>query len=123
MSAPPTTNNLVMPPMGLGLWKSAPGEVKAAIKTALGVGYRLFDGAAAYGNEKEVGEALNESITAGTVTRDEVFVVSKLFNTMHVWGNETSRPHEAIDRTLADLQLDYIDLVSSSTTPLQQMET
>ncbi len=48
--------SLQMPPFGLGMWKSAPGEVKAAIKSAVDAGYRLFDGAAAYGNEKEVAQ-------------------------------------------------------------------
>lgn len=79
-----------------------------AVRHALSVGYRLLDGAAAYGNEKEVGEALAESIRKGVVRREEVFVVSKLFNTKHVWEGDISRCHEAIDTTLADLQLEQL---------------
>ena len=94
---------LVLPQVGLGLWKSKPGEVGEAVKTALRSGYQLLDGAAAYSNEIEVGEALAECIAQGIVMRDDVIVVSKLFNTHHVWQGDRSRPAAALAKTLADL--------------------
>ena len=67
---------------GLGTFDATePGEVKAAVKAAVNAGYRLIDCAAGYGNQSEVGEAISELIGEGVVTRDELFVVSKLFQT------------------------------------------
>lgn len=103
-------SSLQLPPVGLGLWKSKPGEVGEAIKVALACGYRLLDGAAAYSNEKEVGDALAECLRDGVVARGELFVVSKLFNTHHVWHEDRSRPAAALAKTLADLRLPYLDL-------------
>lgn len=96
-----------MPLIGLGTWKSEPGQVKAAIKYALSVGYRHIDCASVYGNETEIGEALKESVGAGkAVPREELFVTSKLWNTKH--HPEDVEP--AFRKTLADLQLEYLDL-------------
>eukprot|EP00039_Didymoeca_costata_P005347 m.80734 g.80734 ORF g.80734 m.80734 type:complete len:341 (+) comp12777_c0_seq1:67-1089(+) len=100
-----------IPTIGLGLWKStADSGVKQAVKDALDAGYRLLDGAAAYGNEKEVGDALKEVFDEGSIKRDDVFVVSKLFQTHHVWKGDTSRVTAALNKTLSDLQLEYLDL-------------
>jgi len=95
-------NGLSMPFLGLGTWKSAPGEVAKAVEHAIKVGYRHVDGAALYRNEKEVGEG----IRASGVAREEIFVVSKLWNTKH--HPEDVEP--ACRQTLADLGLEYIDL-------------
>ena len=99
-----------MPPIGLGLWKSAPGEVHAAVKEALLFGCKLLDGAAAYGNEVEVGNAIKEAIDEKSVKREDLWIVSKLFNTHHVWEGDTSRPKAALEKTLKDLQVEYLDL-------------
>ena len=69
------------------------GRSRGLIKAALASGYRLLDGAAAYSNEKEVGEALTDCLRDGICSRGEVFVVSKLFNTHHVWHGDRTRPH------------------------------
>ncbi|XP_006052615.1 aldo-keto reductase family 1 member A1 isoform X2 [Bubalus kerabau] len=96
-----------MPLIGLGTWKSDPGQVKAAIKYALSVGYRHIDCAAIYGNETEIGEALKENVGPGKlVPREELFVTSKLWNTKH----HPKDVEPALRKTLADLQLEYLDL-------------
>lgn len=101
----------VMPTIGLGLWKSTSDSgVEGAVQFALNNGYRLLDGAAGYGNEKEVGKALKTVFDQGKVKREEVFVVSKLFQTHHVWGDDRSRPEKQCLQTLSDLGLEYLDL-------------
>ena len=95
-----------LPMIGLGTWKSAPGDVYDAVKYALEAGYRHLDCAAIYGNEAEVGQALSDSIEAGVVDRDDVWVTSKLWNDAH--RPEHVRP--ALESTLDDLQIDALDL-------------
>ena len=101
---------LKLPSVGLGLWKAQPGEVHAAIREAIRCGYRLLDGAAAYANEPEVGKAITEAISEGMVAREDLWVVSKLFNTHHAWRGDTTRPAEGIAKTLGDLGLESVDL-------------
>ncbi len=95
-----------MPLLGLGTWKSAPGEVYDAVKIALRAGYRHIDCAPIYGNEAEVGRALTESFEEGVVSRDALWITSKLWNDAH--APEEVRP--ALKQTLKDLQLDALDL-------------
>jgi alcohol dehydrogenase (NADP+) len=95
-----------LPMLGLGTWKSDPGEVYDAVKVALEAGYRHVDCAPIYGNEAEVGRALAESFDAGVVDREDVWITSKLWNDSH--HPEHVRP--AVEETLADLQLDALDL-------------
>ena len=100
------SNNDKMPAFGLGTWKSAPGEVKTAVSKALEIGYRHLDCAAIYGNENEVGEGIAESIQKGILTREELWVTSKLWNNAH----QESAAQPALEKTLNDLGLDYLDL-------------
>ena len=69
-------NGHKVPALGLGTFQGTSGnsKVKEAVKLALKLGYRHIDGANAYGNEKEIGEAIKES----GIPREEIFVTSKL---------------------------------------------
>lgn len=95
-----------MPAIGLGTWNAGPGEVYAAVKAALAAGYRHLDCAAVYGNEAEIGAALAEAFAAGEVRRGDLWITSKLWNDAHAPADVLP----ALRRTLADLQLEYLDL-------------
>lgn len=99
-------NGDTMPALGLGTWKAGPGEVGAAIQTAVDLGYRHFDCAPIYGNEPEIGESFATKISNGRVKREELWITSKLWNNRHLKTDVIP----ALKQTLADLRLDYLDL-------------
>jgi alcohol dehydrogenase (NADP+) len=92
--------------VGLGTFMMDRPTVPAAIRSALSIGYRRIDCAPVYFNEDIVGDALQEAIADRTVTREDLFVVSKLASPFH------RREHVelAVRKTLSDLRLDYLDL-------------
>jgi diketogulonate reductase-like aldo/keto reductase len=77
------------------------------VDSALESGYRLLDCAAIYKNEREIGVALSEAMTKHRVPRSELFVISKVYNDHH----GATKPWQSLERTLADLQLDYLDML------------
>ncbi len=93
-------NGVLMPALGLGTWKMNDDEACAAVRIALEIGYRHFDTASLYGNERGVGKAVRES----GVLREDVFVTTKLLP--HDFGN----PKEALEESLSKLGLEYVDL-------------
>jgi alcohol dehydrogenase (NADP+) len=95
-----------MPILGLGTWQSEPGAVQAAVREAIRLGYRHIDCAAAYGNEVEIGKAIRDAIGAGEVTRQELWITSKLWCNAHGRDNVAG----ALRKSLQDLGLDYLDL-------------
>ncbi|MFD0252394.1 aldo/keto reductase [Streptomyces sp. NPDC127113] len=96
-------NGVQMPALGLGVFQTPPEETKAAVRDALDLGYRHIDTAAAYGNEREVGQALRES----GVPRDDVFVETKIW--ISDYGYEQTL--HGFDKSAAKLGLDRIDLL------------
>ncbi|KAM0551196.1 hypothetical protein ACHAPJ_008538 [Fusarium lateritium] len=101
---PPLSNGTSheIPLFGLGTWLAEKGQVAHAVEYALKAGYRHVDAAAIYRNEEEVGEG----IKASGVSRDKIWVTSKLWNTDH-------RPElvrKAIEKSIANLGVEYLDL-------------
>mgnify|MGYP000103134179 CR=1 FL=1 len=92
--------------IGLGTWKSEPGEVYNAVREAIKAGYRHIDCAWIYDNEAEIGQAFQDAFEAGDVTREELFVTSKLWNSFHAADDV----EPAIQESLKALKLDYLDL-------------
>ncbi|XP_053572217.1 aldo-keto reductase family 1 member C15-like [Bombina bombina] len=98
-----------MPVVGFGTYapeKFDKSLAEEATKVAIEVGYRHIDCAFIYGNEQEVGRAVKEKIADGTVKRDDLFYTGKLWSTFQL----PSMVRPALERSLKDLQLDYMDL-------------
>ena len=96
-------NGVKIPIIGFGTWQTPDGDVaEHAVESALNAGYRHIDTAAAYGNEESVGEALKRS----GVNRHDLFITTKLWNAGHGYRSAKA----AIDRSLQNLKVDYLDL-------------
>ena len=100
------TSGRRLPIVGLGLWKIERDVTADVVRRAVACGYRHVDSACDYGNEAETGQGLRAAVESGAVSREELWVTSKLWNNYH--RAEHVRP--ALERTLSDLQLDYLDL-------------
>lgn len=95
-----------MPQVGLGTWRSDKGKVLAAVEYCLSVGYKHIDCAYGYRNEDEVGKGIANAINKGYITRDRLFVTSKLWNTKHHYDDVIPSLKEGLN----DLGLKYLDL-------------
>lgn len=101
------SNGVKMPCLGFGTWQSSDGEeAYNAVLSALRLGYRHIDTAAAYGNEKSVGRAIADFLKESSVKRSDLFITTKLWNEDH--GYENAK--KAIEVSLEKLGLDYLDL-------------
>ena len=96
-------NDVEMPALGLGVFQTPPDETREAVEAALGTGYRHIDTAAAYGNEREVGEA----IRASGLARDEVFVETKIW--ISDYGYDATL--HGFEKSAAKLGVEQIDLL------------
>src|SRR5689334_23327730 len=95
-----------IPALGFGTLIPDPIATRNATKAALEAGFRVLDTAERYQTEKQVGEAMQEVFKAGKIKREDVFVITKLWNTNH----RPERVRPAFEASLKKLQLDYVDL-------------
>src|SRR6201982_3804242 len=95
-----------MPALGFGTLIPDLAETKTATRDALEAGFRHFDCAERYRNEREVGEALQAGLAAGGIAREDIFVTTKLWNSNHRPG----RVEPAFEASLDRLGLNYLNL-------------
>ncbi|UOQ44516.1 aldo/keto reductase [Halobacillus salinarum] len=95
-------NGVQMPQLGFGVWQVKENEAVPAVTKAIEVGYRSIDTAAIYGNERQVGEAIQKS----GLPREELFITTKVWNADQGYENTL----KAMDESLEKLGLDYVDL-------------
>lgn len=98
-----------IPCIGLGTFgsdKYSESQIAEAVYGAIQYGYRIIDCASVYQNEDSIGQVLEKVIQEKTVTRKELFVISKVWNDMHAEG----QVHISFEKSLLDLKLDYLDL-------------
>ena len=96
-----------LPCVGMGTFGSdrfTPEQVSNAVAGAIRCGYRMFDCAACYGNEDQIGEVFHAAFEEGVVERKDLFTMTKVWNDMH------ERVEESCRKSIQDLQCDYIDL-------------
>ncbi|MCL2865605.1 MAG: aldo/keto reductase [Lachnospiraceae bacterium] len=96
-----------IPCVGMGTFGSdrfSPEQVSAAVAGAIRCGYRMFDCAACYGNEDLIGAVFAGAFQEEVVERKELFIMSKVWNDMH------ERVEESCDKSIVDLQCDYLDM-------------
>lgn len=99
-------NGVRMPGLGFGVWQISEGDTAESVKLAIKNGYRNIDTAAAYHNEKEVGEGIRAAMREYGIRREEIFVSTKLWNDRRGY----SKAVLAIEDSLRNLDIGYIDL-------------
>ena len=99
-------NHTFMPQVGFGTYKVAPEQASDAVYTAISYGYRHIDTAQLYFNEAEVGQGIGKAIADGLVSREQLYVTTKLNNNNHAPADV----ERSFDESLAKLGCDYVDL-------------
>ena len=94
-----------MPILGLGMFSLSDSQAENSTYWALKAGFRLIDTARIYGNEAAVGRGLRRAIDEGIVTREDIFITTKM------WTSDFDNGDSAIDASLQRLGVDYIDLM------------
>ena len=100
-------NGVEIPALGFGVFQTPPEQTISAVEAALAAGYRHIDTAAAYGNEREVGEALRRFLGRSGVDRSEIFVETKIWITDYGYDQTL----HAFDKSAGKLGIDQIDLL------------
>lgn len=95
-----------MPQLGLGTYKLNDDECIRVVREAIDLGYRHFDTATLYKNEEALGTALNQAIDAGDVSREDLFITSKVWHSHH----GAQKAEQAFQESMEKLKLDYLDL-------------
>ena len=107
------TQTIKLPVVGFGTYLISDEDVRSAVGTALRLGYRHVDTAEVYGNETGVGSAIRAVVQEQGISREEMFVTTKLWPGNAAWG-DTPKTYEttiaSLNSSLARLQLDYVDL-------------
>ena len=99
-------NHTFMPQVGFGTYKVVPEQASDAVYTAISYGYRHIDTAQLYFNETEVGQGIGKAIADGLVSREQLYVTTKLNNNNHAPADV----ERSFDESLAKLGSDYVDL-------------
>lgn len=99
-------NHTFMPQVGFGTYKIVPEQASDAVYTAISYGYRHIDTAQLYFNEAEVGQGIGKAIADGLVSREQLYVTTKLNNNNHAPADV----ERSFDESLAKLGSDYVDL-------------
>ena len=95
-----------MPLNGLGTYSLHGDECVSSVRAAIDAGVRLIDTASVYGNEREIGQAIRAAIDDGDVTREDLFVTTKIYP-----GAEMANPEKSIQASLDRLDIGYVDLM------------
>lgn len=103
----PLANGVKMAQLGYGVYKVPPVETASLVRMAIDAGYRSIDTAALYGNEAGVGQAVRDAVSSGEVSREDLFITTKIWNDAHGYDQAL----RAFDGSLTALGLDSVDLL------------
>lgn len=109
----PLNENVSIPAVGFGTYLVANADASAAVQTAIECGYRHIDTASGYGNEEAVGEGIRAGFASAGLTREDIFVTTKLWPGNPAWGDAPKNRDQTIaecEASLDRLGLDYLDL-------------
>ncbi|MEM8862961.1 MAG: aldo/keto reductase, partial [Chloroflexota bacterium] len=106
-------DNVQIPMVGLGTYLIENDQVSSVVQEAIKIGYRHIDTAEGYSNEEGVGRGIDNAMTANNLTRDDIFVTTKLWPGNPAWGQTAKTKQTTIDslnQSLDQLGLDFVDL-------------